>query len=209
MKSGDAPMTLVARTAPCALVASSVRCAGLTATELLVTMAVAAILLVVGVPSFSAAILSTRLNTQMSDFHGALQRARSEAITRASPVTVCKSASGTACTSAGGWEGGWIVFIDGNANGLLDAGETIVRVTGALLSNYTLRGSTGLASVITYKPDGSAQASGYFILCQNNTTSHSRGINVNLVGRISNSSDADANGIPEDDAGVDYTTCTP
>ena len=209
MKSGDAPMTLVARTAPCALVASPVRCAGLTATELLVTMAVAAILLVVGVPSFSAAILSTRLNTQMSDFYGALQRARSEAITRASPVTLCKSASGTACTSAGGWEGGWIVFIDGNANGLLDAGETIVRVTGALLSNYTLRGSTGLDSVITYKPDGSAQASGYFILCQNNTTSHARGINVNLVGRISNASDADANGIPEDDAGVDYTTCTP
>ena len=65
------------------------RMAGMTVLEMLVTMAIAVILLGVGVPSFSSAILSSRLSTQASDVFGALQRARSEAITRATPVSSC------------------------------------------------------------------------------------------------------------------------
>ena len=185
------------------------RMAGMTVLEMLVTMAIAVILLGVGVPSFSSAILSSRLSTQASDVFGALQRARSEAITRATPVTVCKSASGTSCTSLGNWEDGWIVFIDGNANALVETGETIVRVTPALVAGYSLHATTAFANAITFKGDGSAQGAGSFILCKGSSTSNARGINVNLVGRISIAGDSNGNGVPEDDAGVDYATCTP
>ena len=185
------------------------RQSGMTVLELLVTMVVAVILLGVGVPSFSSAILSTRMGTQASDFFGSVQRARSEAITRATPVTVCKSASGTSCTTAGNWEDGWIVFVDGNANAVVDAGDTVVRATPALMPGYTLRATTTFANAITFKGDGSAQGAGFFVLCRNSSTAQAKGINVNLVGRIANAADANNNGIPEDDTGGDYATCAP
>lgn len=187
-----------------------VRARGFTATEMLVAMVIVGILLVIGVPSFVSSLLAMRLNSQMSDLQGTLQRARSESITRATPATVCRSSNGTSCdTSAGGWEIGWALFIDGNGNGTIDASDTVIRVTPALLPGFTLRAPTAFANVVTYKSDGSAQAGGHFILCRNNALSTARAVNVNLVGRIASAGDANKNGIPESDAGADYTTCTP
>ena len=53
------------------------------------------------------------------------------------------------------------------------------------------------------------QGAGLFVLCRNSSTAQARGINVNLVGRIANAADLNGNGIPEDDSGTDYATCTP
>jgi type IV fimbrial biogenesis protein FimT len=182
---------------------------GITATELMVTLFVASVLLMLCVPSFSRAISSSRLSTQASDLFGTLQRARSEAITRAAPVTVCRSNNGTSCTTAAQWEGGWIVFVDGNGNAVVDASDTVIRLTSALTGTYTLRATAPLTNAITFGSDGAAQGAGYFILCEKNLTSQARAINVNLVGRISFGVDSNGDGVPEDDSGTPYSTCTP
>ena len=61
---------------------------GFTLIELMVTVAVAAILLTVGVPSFQYILQSSRVSTQTNELVTGLSTARSEAIRRNQEVTV-------------------------------------------------------------------------------------------------------------------------
>lgn len=85
---------------------------GFTLIELMVAIMVLAILLGVAVPSFRDAALSSRLTAYANDLVASAQLARSEAIKRNAPVTLCASKNGIACgiDAGSGWEAGWIVL---------------------------------------------------------------------------------------------------
>ncbi|HKU17780.1 MAG TPA: GspH/FimT family pseudopilin [Candidatus Saccharimonadales bacterium] len=83
---------------------------GFTLVELMVAIAVAAILLVIAVPSFTTAINSNRLTSTANALIGSLNAARMEAVQRNAPVQFCSNSAtsntsdtlGTACgTNAG------------------------------------------------------------------------------------------------------------
>ena len=95
---------------------------GFTVLELIVTMTIAAILLSVGIPSFINTIRTNRLASATNEMVSALMYARSEAVKRNLPVILCRSSNGTSCAASGtgGWEIGWIVYVDGNCNGSYD-----------------------------------------------------------------------------------------
>lgn len=80
---------------------------GLTLVELMVTVAVLAIVLTIAVPSFSGIIAANRLTGPANEALSALHFARSEAIRLNRSIDVCKSnAAGTACdANAGAWPG--------------------------------------------------------------------------------------------------------
>ncbi|MEE4379215.1 MAG: GspH/FimT family pseudopilin, partial [Candidatus Competibacteraceae bacterium] len=81
---------------------------GFTLLELMVTMAIAAIVLTVAVPSFQGIILNNRIASHTNDFASSLNLARSEAVKRARRTVLCKSSDGATCdTSSAGWEQGW------------------------------------------------------------------------------------------------------
>ena len=107
--------------------------AGFTLIELIVTVAIAAIVLTLGVPSFQEIINNNRLTAGANELVGALHLARSEAVKRNVRVTLCKSADGAVCTTSGGYQQGWIVFVDPNSNGTVDAGEPVIRSYSCLL----------------------------------------------------------------------------
>lgn len=90
---------------------------GLTAIELLVTIAILAILLGIAAPSMSRFIGQWRASNAVNSLTGSLRTARTEAIARARPVVVCRvaSSSSTTCLSTAGTSGfasGWIVFVN-------------------------------------------------------------------------------------------------
>src|SRR5438874_13140870 len=84
---------------------------GFTLIELMVVIAVSAILLAVAVPNFSSMLISTRLGSQANDLIADLRLARSEAATRGAWVVVCPSANGgTSCSaSAADWARGRMI----------------------------------------------------------------------------------------------------
>jgi len=185
---------------------------GFTLIELMVTLAMAAIVLTVGVPSFRDMVRKNEMAGYTNRLVGALKLARSEAIKRGEPVSVCKSNTGNSCTGAGtNWEDGWIVFVntDNDSPAALDAGETILRVMPALKNAYTLRGTNNFASYLTYHPSGRANNMGHFVLCENNQLANSRAVFINLTGKVYLGQDSNGNKIPEDDSNNDITTCTP
>ncbi|RJG14298.1 prepilin-type N-terminal cleavage/methylation domain-containing protein [Pseudomonas cavernicola] len=86
----------------------SARQRGFTLIELMVTIAVMAVLLGIAIPSFTDVTLGSKLRSQANDLVAGATLARSEAIKRNQAVTLCASSNGTSCT--GGWAAGWIVI---------------------------------------------------------------------------------------------------
>lgn len=158
---------------------------GFTLIELMVVLAIAAILLTLAVPSFRSTIQNNRIASQANDLVATLQLARGEAIKRGVRITVCVSTDQATCTGTN-WAGGWIAFADVNANGGVDAGDTLLKVGGALNGGSTLT-SAGFASAtrIQYQPSGFSDSAGAFSLSIPGCTGNEvRAINVATTGRV-------------------------
>jgi type IV fimbrial biogenesis protein FimT len=108
---------------------------GLSLIELMVVVFVLGIALVVGVPAFTTMLANTRMTTAVNDMVTSLHAARSEAIKRRATVLLCPArAAGGTCDLAATPGSGWIVFVDLNGNGSVDAGggEVILQNHGPL-----------------------------------------------------------------------------
>lgn len=127
---------------------------GVTLVELMVTLAVLAILLSIAAPNMQSLVASSRLASNTNDFVGQLSQAQMEALRRGIRITVCKTANGSTCTDSGNWSQGWIVFTDPNRNGN-PSGQTIIG-KGIASSGITIVGDAKLAKFVSYGPDGSS-----------------------------------------------------
>lgn len=87
---------------------------GFTLFELMMTVAVAGVVLTLGVPSFVDMVRNNRAATNVNELLTAFSIARSEAIRRGLNVTVCRSSDGVTCGDD--WADGWIVFRDNAAS---------------------------------------------------------------------------------------------
>ena len=79
---------------------------GFTLIELMVTVSILATVLAIGVPSFRSLIENNRIRSVTNDLVAALQFARSEAVKRGIPVTLCSSSDQASCSGA--WINGWV-----------------------------------------------------------------------------------------------------
>lgn len=129
-------------------------CTGFTLIELMVVVALAVVLQTLAAPALSSMVNSMRLTTAVNSLFSSLLLARSEAIKRNSRVVVCKSVTGNACITTGGWEQGWMVFHDANNNAARDAGEAILSREQALPEPFRVNGNSPLSSYVSYTPMG-------------------------------------------------------
>ena len=98
---------------------------GFTLIELMVTIAIVAILLAIALPSFESSIRSNTVATTTNELMGSLALARSEAIRNPGGAVICTSLDGATC--GGTWNDGWIVGPDLDADGTLGVGDRVVR----------------------------------------------------------------------------------
>lgn len=136
------------------------RQAGLTMIELLITLAVLAIVLAIGIPSFEGLLASTRVTNATNELLSAFAQTRSEAIRRGQRVTMCISTNGIQCTNAGNWEQGWIIFSDATRAGNVanvDAGEVIIQNNRVSLAGITIQGAAALPRYISFSSDGQSR----------------------------------------------------
>lgn len=159
---------------------------GFTLIELVITLAVGAILLGLAFPSFSAILHKNRINSAAINLYVALNTARNEAVKKRSAVSVCPSADGSACvTSNIDWSVGWIVFDDVNGDGARQSSEAIITVSPAPHSQVEMQAGGAAASFVRFNSTGDASTtSGEFRICHSNSIVYSKLVSVSLVGRI-------------------------
>ncbi len=132
----------------------SARTLGATLVELAVMLAVAAVLAALAVPAYRDWIADARLRTQAEALAASLTRARSAAIRSGGRVTVCKSADRQTCTQAGGWDQGWLLFIDDDRDGARDAAEAMLYVEAPAPRPVTISANHPLADYVSYTSIG-------------------------------------------------------
>lgn len=163
---------------------------GFTLIEMMVTLAVLAVLVTIATPSLMALMDSIRLKSASTGFLSHLHLARSEAIKRNSPVVLCKSADGVSCATSGGWEQGWVIFHDSNTNAVLDSGEIVIAQASALSNRLRFTGNLNVNRYVSFHPSGATQLvggafqAGTFTICRQSASSgEARQIILNAVGR--------------------------
>ncbi|WP_312914436.1 GspH/FimT family pseudopilin [Stenotrophomonas sp.] len=129
---------------------------GFTLVELMVTIAVLAIIASIAAPAMQGLIRANRLTATTNELVTALQLARTEAVRRNAPVTVCASNDGLACASSTDWAR-WIVL----GRDVVSGADEVVRDSA---SSGDLQVS-GPQAGIRFRPSGLLDAQQVMSVC--------------------------------------------
>jgi type IV fimbrial biogenesis protein FimT len=169
--------------------------------ELLVTLALAAVLMGIGVPAFRDFMRNGRLTGAANELLVTVVQARNEAVRRQAVVSVCPSTTPdqTNATCTGSATQGYIAFVDTNSNCIRDGGEladvtnvvsnTVVHslVTNKKNGTCVSFAANGFRRVVAGQPTTMhaifCDARGNAKIFATSTTSFARGVEVMPTGR--------------------------
>lgn len=163
--------------------------AGFTLIELMITIAMLAILASLAAPSFQQMIVNNRIATDTNLLIGDLNLARGEAIKRGARVTVCASSNGTSCTGAADWSAGRLVFVDEGVAGTVDGNDGdaahSLRNIAAVSNGNSLGESTAFApsGYVSYLSTGFSSSVGTLTICHSGYVG--RNVSISATGRTS------------------------
>lgn len=98
--------------------------------ELLMTLLLVAVVLTLGLPSFSGVLVRNRLRVEVDALFHAIHVARKESIMRRQVVSICPSKDGATCEPGRDWSKGWLMFAnhDRDEPPAIDPGEPLLQV---------------------------------------------------------------------------------
>lgn len=192
---------------------------GFTLLELMLVVTIAGLLLGFGVPAMGNFFRNARITGAANDVMGGLHFARSEAIKRRVPVTLCTSAdplNNDPVCDPSALLTGWVAFVDPNQNGQRDAAEVVLLQHEPMPDTITARSSANPFQV-TYLINGFAlnANAAQLVLCdeRGNTPtggelSSARGIRIAVTGRAGVTRDLDEIQVLIDDINTAIGGCT-
>jgi type IV fimbrial biogenesis protein FimT len=130
---------------------------GFNLTELMIVVAIVAVLLSIGVPSYRYITNSYRMSSEVNGLMGDLMFARAEAIKEGSTITACTSKDGATCDAGNTkWQEGWIVFQDVNQSQAVDnVNDHVLHVQQQFNGTDTFTTDNGI-SAVTFNREGFA-----------------------------------------------------
>lgn len=159
------------------------RVPGFSLVELLVVIAVAAVLLGIAVSDLRSMIRHQQLKAALSDLFGAIDLTRSQAITRGMRVYLAPSGDG--------WRSGWTVFVDKDGDGTPGEGDELITTHGPVAEGIVI--TSGFTSprtpdYIAYNAGGRSCSHASSMAARWGTLSmtldgQTRRIKINMLGR--------------------------
>ncbi len=163
---------------------------GLTLIELMLALAVLAVVAAASTPLMRNLLQANQLRLESGRLLAALNLARSEAVLRNEPVSLCPSvmAETGVAECSGTYENGWLVYSNPDRDKVVDMGtDEVIQVFEGLAPGYRLtnRGGTRTAfELISFLPDGTSRGNRTLLFCPPPPAAvQSRSIIINSVGR--------------------------
>lgn len=132
---------------------------GFSLLEMMVTLAIASVLLTFALPSFRTILSSSQISSTVNEFVFALQTARSEAIKRAGPVALCHSQSplepGATCDGSS-FVDGWIVYADTDGSGTHNVDDELILQVEARAAAFVITPNVRYATEIRFSDTGAS-----------------------------------------------------
>lgn len=180
---------------------------GFTLIELLYGIAVAAMLLGIGVPAFTMTVRNSSMTATTNSILTALHAARSEAVKRRVRITVCPGDTAGGVPSCAPDGANLLVFanIDDDASFDAGAGDNLLRFQEWMRGDVTTSSDT-LPGYVTYTPAGFTRAigggpiTGDLLFCDERGDPSARVLSISATGRPQIRKHADVMGAP---------SCTP
>jgi len=158
-----------------------IRQTGFTLLELLLAIAVAAVLLQFATASMRMLRAELQLNTTVNHVVHALHSARLTALRTGSDVIVCPSPDGRRCAPGADWGSGWLAFEnrDSSTNPQPDSGERIMRQADSL-RDITIRANR---RHFVLRPFGRRSTNGTLVFCDARGARAARAIILSYTGK--------------------------
>ena len=140
--------------------------------ELLIGLCLLALLTSLAGPMYGRWLAGRQLANHAEFLAETLNLARSEAVKRGVRVDLCKTIDRRQCADTGGWESGWIMFVDANRNGEIESPDDVIRAEGPPGSGITIRANHPLDDYVSYTSFGYARQlsgalqMGTFVVCK-------------------------------------------
>lgn len=148
---------------------------GFTLLELLVVIALAAVVAALAIPALDRALLNARRAATMESLVRAAWFARTEALRRGRPVLLCASAGSTQCVSApDAWSGGWLVAAADTPAVALRRGPGVGDARARLIANRSL---------FSFEPYDRRSTNGTLAWCDNRGDAAARAVVIAPTGR--------------------------
>ncbi len=164
------------------------RCTGVSLIELLVAVAIVAILGAVGVPAFGQFRANQQVEAQRDALVQAVSTARVEAQRRSVPVVLCPSSDGLRCGGITDWNKGWMLYVDNDRSQSFDAKSDTLIASQLLAADVSINSAV---SALRWLPSGMGSAAA-FRFCSQRQPSANRQLTLNPLGNISEQGAGDA-----------------
>lgn len=152
--------------------------------ELMVVVAIMAVLAGLAAPSFRDIVEGYRVRQAIEEMTSTIYFARSEAIKRGGNVSVRRNCTGGAADE---WDCGWIVFTDANDDGVLNGTDAILQTYPALSNmNVVSRANSSVFRVNRWGQPNSLGAASFAINPKPNGVSsrHASALCISSGGRL-------------------------
>lgn len=167
---------------------------GFTLVELMVTIAVVAVISAIALPSMNEFLVQMRVDNQVSEMQRLLLTARNTAINTGKNTTICPLSNADTCADSTNWVGAVGVI---NEDGVVKQKSAITSGDKVVFSHKS----------IVYTPTGQtvSDTSGTMSFCPKGYAEYNRGIDVAISGRVYSSFDTDADGKDENRSGAEIS----
>lgn len=164
------------------------RHAGLTLIEILITLAILAILFGIMPPLMSGWVAKIQTQATVRSLSHHLHWARVEAIARFSRVGVCPLDPSNLAHCGDSYSQGWLIFEDVNRNRRYGKGDVLLRIKRLSNSSVVFKNRTGTHTVtrtIWFRGNGVSGSAMTLVACKNELPEQAAGLVLNNIGRIS------------------------
>jgi len=141
---------------------------GFTLTELLVALAIAGILAMIGAPAMGSLLARTRDASTEAMVANTLRHARTAAVMRNARVLVCPSRDGRQCNPGDDWQHGWLVAKDADHDGQPDADAPLIATQAAMPVGTRVITSIGRGQLAFHPNGGAGGSNARFTICHAN-----------------------------------------